>query len=74
MLQHLVLGSHELDFAVAQHHYEIDVGQRHWPVRHQDHDAAACPGRADRPVQGLVAVVVEIRVRLVEYNEERLLV
>ena len=42
------------------------------PVRHHDHDAAALAHAADRPRQRLVALGVEIGVRLVEHDQERI--
>ena len=73
-LQHLAehgfLRPERLHAAVLQHQHLIDRLDPDRPVRHHDHDGAALARAAHRAGQRLVALAVEIGVRLVEHDQE----
>ena len=77
-LQHLAehgfLRPERLHAAVLQHQQLIDRLDADRPVRHHDHDGAALARAAHRTRQRLVALAVEIGVRLVEHDQERIAV
>ncbi len=68
--EHLVLRPESLRPAVGHHQNEVDRGERARAVRDHDDDAPAGPGREDRLGQGLLPLGVEVRVRLVEHDQE----
>ena len=77
-LQHLAehgfLRPERLHAAVLQDQYLIDRRDPDRPVRDHDHDGAALARAAHRAGQRLVAFAVEIGVRLVEHDQERIAV
>ena len=72
--QDLVLRTERLLTALLHHQQEIDAGDRARPMRDDDDDAAARATREDRLGQGFVAFGIEIGIRLVEHDQERIAV
>ena len=74
LAQHLVLRPEGLRAAVRHHQDQVDGGERARPVRDDDDDAAARAHAEDGAGQRLLALAVEIGVRLVEHDQERVAV
>ena len=70
--QHRFLRPERLHAAVLEHQQLIDRLDPDRPVRDHDHDGAALARRANRPRQRLVALGIEIGIRLVEHDQERI--
>ena len=68
------LRSERLHAALVQDEHVVDAGQRARAVRDDDRDAAARAHTADRTGQRLARRRVEVRVRLVEHDQERVAV
>src|SRR5689334_1092781 len=71
-LHNLVARPERLLQAVREHQDLVADGQRGWPVRDQDDDRAAVLRGRNRLMERRLALVVEVRVRLVEYDQERI--
>src|SRR5262249_60181563 len=71
LAQNLVARSETLLHAVGQHKELVASGECCWPVRDQHNDRSARLEIDDRLVQGRLALAVEVRVRLVEDDKER---
>src|SRR3954452_20954144 len=74
LAEHGFLGSEGLHAAVLQHQQLIDRLDADRPVRHHDHDGAALAGAAHRAGQRFVALGIEVGVRLIEHDQERIAV
>ena len=70
--QNFVARAHGVDAAVDHGEHLVDAGERARPMRHHDHDAAARAHAQDRLRQRLVAVGIEIGIRLVQHDQERI--
>ena len=71
-LQHFVLGTKGHAHPLIQDQQHFTFFNRRRPVRH-DHDRPSIRlHRADRAVQRLGTVVVEVRVRLVQHHDHRI--
>ncbi len=58
------------ELAFAHHGDQVDGGKRAWPVGDHDGNAAAGAHRAQRLGQGMLALGVEVRVRLIQHDQE----
>src|SRR5215207_5647339 len=74
LVQHLVLRSEGLGFPIRHHQNEIDAGERARAVRDHHDDAAAGARAQDRLGQRLLSLGVEVGVRLVKHEQERVAV
>ena len=74
LTEHLLLRSERLHAAVFQHQELIDRLDADRPMRHHHHDGATFTRRANRTRQRLVALGVEVGIRLVEHDQERIAV
>ena len=70
--QHFVLGAEGLCPALMHDHEQESSCHGAGPMGHNDDDAAARPHAHDGAAERLVALRVEIRVRLIEHDQERI--
>src|SRR5262249_8817278 len=69
--KHLFAWPESNGLAVIKNHRHVECGNRTWAMRDDHHDAAALSQCADRSYQAVFTVGIEIRIRLVEYDQER---
>jgi hypothetical protein len=58
--------------AILENEKHIDRLDPDRPMRHHHHDGAALARRANRPRQRLVALGIEIGIRLIQNDQERI--
>ena len=68
----IVARAHGVDAAVDHGENLVDAGERAWPMRHHDHNTAARAHAQDRLRQRLIAFGIEIGIRLVQHDQERI--
>src|SRR5215208_6848028 len=74
LAQHLALRPEGLHPSLTHDEQIVDGGEGARTVRHHDDDLSARPRGRDRGGQRLLALGIEVRVRLVEHDQERIAV
>lgn len=67
-----VARAERLLFAVAHHRHQVDFPEQRHPVRDDDHYALALAHAGDRGAEGRFAFRVEVRIRLIKHEQERI--